>query len=61
MQIMSKIWVKSALIVMEIWLSIVNPPYRIKYRISTNHPVIFKIQFKINLHINSPNSRVAHY
>ena len=57
MQIKSTKWVKSTLISMEISVSIMNPPVLIGYRISTNHPVIFKITFKINFHSIPPNSK----
>ena len=61
MQIKSTICVKSTLISMEISVSIINPPDWIRYRISTNHRVTFKITLKTNFHLIPPNSRVTHY
>ncbi len=51
MQIMSKVWVKSTVMAMEISDSIIHSSTLNRYRTSMNHPVSFKIKFKIDFHI----------
>ena len=50
-------WVKSTVMAMEISDSIIHSSILNVYRTSTNHPVSFKTSFKIDFHINSPNSK----